>query len=73
VTEEVAYDSYLIAAHLGKEFQPLKQSPHQMQNAVRDEVIQSRMQSVLDNIEAEAARSRADAPGISRSFTTGNL
>ena len=63
VTDETSYDSYLIAAKLGKEFKPLNQSPHQVQNAVRDEVIQKRMSSVLENIEAEAVRCKSPTPG----------
>lgn len=63
VTDEQSYDSYLIAKQLGKEFKLLKQGPHQVQNAVRDEVIEKRMSSVLENIEIEAMRTKSPPNG----------
>ena len=55
----------------------------QVQHAVRDEVIQKRMSSVLENLEIEALRCKSPppsnapsvsppkAPGVARSHTSG--
>jgi len=67
VTEETSYDSYHVAKKLGKEFKPLRQNPHEVQHAVRDEVIEKRMSVVLENIELEAIRTMSPPPSGSGS------